>query len=279
MAEEPAYAFDDDEPDDLVGTPAEDIPADEPAPESAPPPAEEPLAKSDSETWQAAFTKARQKDRQRYGAIEQEHGQYKDVLQKFYTDDTYAMGVLRQRFPHLGAGTPSPGTPQKSAAGLSGLMQEKLGTDLAFLAEPLADAVQSAVESALAPMQRQTEEQQASTRREKQLALMAEMDTKYPGWETQYGEDMTSLSRFLGSPDGTHPKYGSKLELLYKLLNPDQARVDLHQTQQRAARSRQSVSRTGAQTQPNLRERLTKAATNHDAFMLAARAAAEELGL
>src|SRR5262252_6830479 len=51
--------------------------------------------------WQAAYTRGRQRDRERYGKLEQEHAQFGDVLRNFYTSDEYALQVMRQRFPQL----------------------------------------------------------------------------------------------------------------------------------------------------------------------------------
>src|SRR5262249_46999537 len=51
--------------------------------------------------WQAAYTRSRQRDRERYGKMEQEHQQFGQVLRDFYASDEYALQVLRQRFPQL----------------------------------------------------------------------------------------------------------------------------------------------------------------------------------
>jgi hypothetical protein len=276
--------------DDLAGipeqeTPTENMAAGEGSPDDEDTPTERPetLTRAEEETWQAAFTKARQKDRQRYGKLQEEHGTYRNVLQQFYTDDAYALSVIRQRFPGIslpqGGNPGSPGTPQRGGSDLEASIQQDLGSELSFLAPALAKALQTAVRQAVAPFEQQTRAQQEAAKRQQQAALQAEMDQKYPGWDDRYGGEMQTLAEFLSSQELAHPKHGSKLELLYKLLNTDQAPIDATRRQQQAARSRQSVSRTGSTPQVNLRERIAKAPSDHDAFMLAARAAAEELGL
>ena len=261
----------------------DETPEGDPSPEAENPPAE-PLTKDDSETWQAAFTKARQADRKRYGALEEEHGTYKNVLQNFYSDDQYAMQVFRQRFPHLAGQLQGGTSPQRTQPSTNGhefesIVQRELGNDLAFLAPALAKAMQVAVKNAIAPYEATMQHQQRASLQTQQQTLQAEMDAKYPGWDEQYGQDIQSLNQFLASDQLVHPKYGSRFELLYKLANRDQSRIDALRTAQQAARSRQSVSRSGPPTQPNIRDRVMKPARDHEAFMLAARAAAEELGL
>jgi len=72
--------------------------------------------------------------------------------------------------------------------------------------------------------------------------------------------------------------FGNKYQLLYRLVNPDVARIDASREMDRAARSRLTTGRSGRQSQPNVDDQILGAKTNTDAFRLAAEAAARELG-
>ena len=244
--------------------------------------------------WQAAYTQTRQRERQRYGQVENEHKQYGDVLRNFYQSDEYALQVLRQRFPQLAAqmtfdGTrgQTQGTPQGSSSqGSSPLVQaleQRLGKDLAFLAPSLGpvleEAIAAATQQAVAPLHQQTQQQQEAVRKQAEDVLLADMDSKYPGWEPRYGTDMQALDTFLGSDQLTHPKFGNKYELLLKLVNPDLARIDATRAMNQAGKSRLTTGRSGRASQPNIEAQILGAKTNADAFTLAAQAAMRELGL
>lgn len=244
-------------------------------------------AASQKSYWQAALTRARQKDREKTGTLTEEHRKYAEVLRNFFADDQYAMQVIKQRFPQVahqimqqqGTGTPavSQGTQSDAHGKLVSLLQGKLGSDLGFLAPALADAMQAAVGDAMAPLHQQTRTQQEQSRRREEESLMAEMDSAFPGWEDQHGQDMQELNRFLTSNELTHPKYGNRYSLLYKMTNKDQARIDAVQGMQKAQQSRVGTGRTGRVSPANTIEQIQKATTKSDAFRLAAEAAIAEM--
>lgn len=242
--------------------------------------------------FQAAFTKARMRDREQHSKLADEHTTYKQLLANFYADDSYALQVIRQRFPHLAdrlSGTDNratlpasagQGTVSSGAAGqLQTVLQQKLGPDLAFLAPALADAMQAAVGAALQPLEQRTQAEQAQARRQQEDAIMADLDGKYPGWEERYGADMQALHDFLGSDQLTHPKFGNRYELLFRVLNKDTGRIEAARAMEQAGRRRLSAGRTGRSGTPNITDQVTKAARSSEAFRLAAQAALEELGL
>jgi hypothetical protein len=243
--------------------------------------------------WQAAYTQTRQRERAQYGKVEAEHKQYGDVLRNFYQDDAYALQVLRQRFPQLANQLSlSGGTPGQAAANTPSrgqqsspvvqLLEQSLGEDLAFLAPRLGpvleQVIQHGIRSGLAPIEQQTQQQRATERKRQEDALLSSMDSDYPGWEGRYGNDMKELDAFLASDELTHPKWGNKYQLLYRLANSDHARVDAVRSIGEAARNRQTTGRPGRQSQPDPTQDILKAKTNSDAFRLAAEAAMRELG-
>ena len=234
--------------------------------------------------WQGAYTKTVEHYRKKYQPLEAEHKQYGDVLRQFYQSDEYALQVLRQRFPQLANRLSMDGTPARTGthpaatdSSIEGILRESLGEDLGFLAPSLAPAIERAIQSRVEPLAQQTAAQQKAAREAEQTRLMAEMDTQYPGWEARTTE-MTDIQRFLTSDATTHPKYGNKLALLLKLVNPDLARVEAARSMTSAGRARLTTGRAGPASVPNIDEAVRGAKTTADAFRLAAEAALREAG-
>lgn len=246
--------------------------------------------------WQGAYTKTRQNERrqidEKYGQIEAQHQQYGDVLRNFATSDPYALQVFRERFPGAQIimpgerGTQSQQALNTPARGQSSpvvqMLEQNLGDDLAFLAPRLGpvieQVIQASLQAGLAPIEQRTRQQQEDARKQAEAEVMGQMDSQYPGWEARYSQDMQDLDAFLASGSLKHPRWGSKKELLYKLANPDHARVDAVRSIGQAARSRVGTGRTAPQTQPDPTKDILAAKTNSDAFRLAAEAAMRELG-
>lgn len=257
------------------GTPADRLLAED----GAPGPDDDPQYKY----WQGAYTKSRQRDRERYGKLETEHTQFGEVLRNFYTSDEYALQVLRQRFPQLAGrlsldGATAPRTSETPTGGqLEGLLAQSLGDDLAFLAPRLGPVLErvitAAVSSALAPDRQRTEQREAAERKTQEEAIFAKLDGQYPGWEARYATKMQALDAFLGSDALHHPDFGDRHELLLRLLTPDLARVEAARSMGEAARGRVTSGRAGRPGQPNVQEQARAAPNNADAWEIAAQAA------
>ena len=241
--------------------------------------------------WQAAYTKTRQKDRERFGTLEAEHKQFGDVLRQFYQSDEFALQTLRNRFPHLASrlntdgDTRAPGQSHQASQGQTSpvvqMLEQRLGDNLAFLAPSLGPVIEEVVraltQEAVTPLKRQSDAQAAQQRKREEDRLMGEIDAEFPGWEGRYGTDMKALEAFLASEELSHPKFGSRYKLLMQALNPDLARIDAAREMDRASRGRVTTGRTGRPAQPSIAQDITKAKTNADAFALAAQAAMREL--
>ena len=237
--------------------------------------------------WQAAYTKSRQKDREKYGKVETEHKQYQQLLANFYQDEQYAKQVLAQRFPALASqllhgGHAPVGSPPAPAqtTGLTQQLQQSLG-EFGFLAPALGPVlervIQEHVQARVAPLEQRTTQQTEQARRTEEERLLADMDGQYPGWEDSYGADMKVLDDFLNSNALSHPRFGSKYALYYKLLNPDAARLDATRQMQDAARRRTSLGRPGTTAAPTIQAQVLTADSRAAAFRLAARHAMETL--
>jgi hypothetical protein len=229
------------------------------------------LAPELQEQWkrmQASFTKARQKDRE----SARQAADKAAMVDKFYNDPSYARQVLEQLAPQLGytlspvTRTPgqqgtAPALPT-STEGITDLLTQKLGPDLAFLAPALApaiaDAVQQSTRAAVAPLEHRAVAQTQAQRQADEDRLMAELDTEFPGWEEQYGADMQELDRFLASEALTHPKFGSKYSVYLKLLNPSAAKVEAIRGMQQAGRNRVGTGRVGRPAATNVIDQIRK---------------------
>ena len=237
--------------------------------------------------WQAAATRWRRADREKYGRIEDEHGKYRDMLAQFYQNDDYARQVLAQRFPELAASIRGPGQPTRSQTPTSpdtfvSELEQSLG-DYGFLAQALGPAlsqlIDKHVQSRIAPIEQRTTQQADQARRLQENELLSAMDTKYEGWEESYGAKMRELDDFLASDALTHPVFGSKYELYYRMLQPDAARVAAAREMGEAAKRRTSLGRTGRTPASNVQDEVRKAdLSDAEAFQLAAKAASEEVG-
>jgi len=234
--------------------------------------------------WQGVYTKSRQADRAKYGKMSEEHQQYQQVLANFYKDDKYALQVISERFPQLakllgGAlGQPATAGSQSASHSVADQLQQNLG-EYGFLAKALGPVIERIIEervsTRVAPVEHVLTQQAAQRRTTEENELLTAMDGKYPGWEEAYGGEMQALDEFLGSDALTHPKFGNKYELYYRLLNPDVSRIGAARGMLDAARRRSGVSQGSGRATPNLAEQISKAASPRDAFRLAAQAAME----
>ncbi len=213
---------------------------------------------------QASFTKRMQGMREKEKSL----GDKATMVDKFWNDPAYALQVVQQIAPHLGldirptAKTPgqqgtSPALPN-STEGLTALLTEKLGPDLAFLAPALAPAVLQTVQATVAPLEQRAVAQTQAQRQAQETALMAELDTEHPGWEETYGAQMQELDRFLASDSLSHPTFGSKYQVLLRLLNPAAATRDAVRNLQQAPKNRVGTGRTGRPAASNIVDTIRK---------------------
>lgn len=254
-----------------------------------PPPEDDQAGQAAFKHWQAAYTKTRERDREQSRKLTDEHAQFRDVLANFYRDDAYALNVLRQRFPHL-AGQMSgqqPTTGQSDSGtqngqDIAGILQKHLSADLSFLAPQFAPAIEAVVNQMVGtkvqPLEQRITQQGESARKAEEDKLMAQMDGQYQGWEEKYGGKMRELDQFMASDALTHPEFGNKYEMFYRLLNPDAARVAAARGMSDAAKRRVTTGRTGSTPAPNIRQQMQKATNDKDAWDIAVRAAVADSG-
>lgn len=211
------------------------------------------------------------------------------LVDRFYSDEAYRREFVKQEAQRLGLLTPkeaekampSPSTAQPSQVPASFLAAYKanLPPELQWMAEATAGAQYAAMQEAMKPLfEERTRE--ASTKREQEYDTLAtKLSETAPGWE-QYEKDMNGLHEFLRSPALTHPQYGDKLTLLYKLATGEgRATAEAAARMGKAVQNKTTSSQQGRKVQPNITEQVRKAKSTREAFAIAAKAAAEEMGM
>lgn len=214
-------------------------------------------------------------------------------IQKFYSDLEYQERILNQVATQRGYKLVRPGeqpTAQPSATGSQPAGQapadfvEKIKVNLApelqWMAPSLAATQWAAVQAAIQPLMQERQQEKQSSKAQEYQTAADELGTKFPGWEAEE-ENMNELLGFLQGGQMRHPKFGNRLEVLYKaaqLLNGHQGHVvqDYAKRTSEAARSRTVSSNAAKPSLENYQERIRKAPNQRDAFAIAAQVGLEE---
>ncbi len=206
------------------------------------------------------------------------------IVDRFNTDPEFARQTILSRAQQLGLTLHQPGQ-APVALGASKTMppdlveavKANLSPELQWMAPALAASQWAGMQMALQPIQQQQAETQRSTRDQQYESLAAQLSEKAPGWE-QHEEDMDALLTFLQSPQMTDRRFGSKLDLLYKLVSGEgHATAEAARRMGQAARSRAVAGSPMATPTPNIAEQVRKPKNMQDAWGIAAKHAMEEM--
>lgn len=223
------------------------------------------------------------------------------LVERFNTDPQYALQVIQQRAAQLGLSLPGPGqtaapprpsseatptTGDEPPPGLIESMRAEIPQEMQWMAPMMAKMFWQANKQQLGPVLERLarqEEQVASQTKEQATreyeAAEAEMDERYPVWR-DHERDLVELTQFLRSDRMTHPKYGNKLELVYRALKAeDLGTATATQRMSQAAKNRVTTGTPARTSQANIEERIRSAKSMREAMEIAARASAEQLGL
>lgn len=215
-----------------------------------------------------------------------------ETVDKFYTDPQYAFQTLAQWAANNGYTIAPVGSQaaqtiasqQKSAAAsaVAETIKQNLPDELKWMADSMGpaldQAVQGAVQKMLQPLAQQAQQQQYQVQSQEWDSHAAKLSEVAPGWEEHEGA-MGEILDFLQGSQLNHPKYGSKLQVLYNLATGNAAataQVAKRFTQ--AAKNRPSSGMTTGRTSSNLADRIRNTKRSSDAFRLAAEAADASLG-
>ena len=231
-----------------------------------------------------AYTKSREE-------LKRGREAYSEV-QKFYSDLDYQERILNQVATQRGyklvrpndpASAAQSASPSSSPAGQAppqdfvSRIEQELAPELKWMAPSLAKTQWAAIQ----PLMQERQQEAQSKKVQDYDAAASELGTKFPGWEAEE-DNMNDLLGFLQSGTMRHPKFGNRLEVLYKasqLLAGHNGHVvqDYAKRTAEAARSR-TVGSTAAQSSvQNHSEQIRTAKTSRDAMAIAQKVAEEEL--
>ena len=226
---------------------------------------------------QGAYTKRMQSIAQTKNAAQ--------IVDRFNTDPDFARQTIQQRAQQLGMTLGQPGSQPGLSNGSSKSLppelveavKTNLSPELQWMAPALAASQWAGMQMALQPIQEQQAQSARSTRDQQYDALVEQLSSKAPGWEA-HEDDMDGLLSFLQSPKMTDRRWGSKLELLHKLVTGDgQATAEAARRMGQAGRSRAPGGMPMAAPVLNIGEQVKKVKNNSEAWELAAKHAMAEL--
>lgn len=156
-------------------------------------------------------------------------------------------------------------------------VEAKLSPELRWMAPAIASAQWAAHQMTFAPIKAESEAERRRTRESEYARHAEDLTETAPGWE-EYEGDMDKLLTFLQGNEMHHPKFGSKLGLLYNMVTGNAAAVKTAVTRMsQAGKSRTTSGQVGRTTVSNIDERVRKAPTTREAFQEAAKWAEAEL--
>ena len=208
------------------------------------------------------------------------------IVERFNSDPDFARQTIYQRAQQLGLNVGQPGQQpgiQHGSASKSlppeliEAYKTNLSTELQWMAPTLAAAQYAGMQMMIQPLEQQQAQTARSTRDQEYDALATQLSEKTPGWEA-HEDDMDGLLTFLQSPKMTDRRWGSKLELLHKVVSGDgQATAEAARRMGQAVRSRAPAGSPMASPTPNIAEQVRKPKNSQDAWQIAANHAVAEL--
>ena len=207
------------------------------------------------------------------------------LVERFNSDPEFARQTILSRAGQLGLNLAQPGqqpghaqnTAKTMPPDLVEAVKANLSPELQWMAPALAASQWAGMQMALQPIKEQQETVSRSTRNQQYDTLAAQLSEKAPGWE-QHEEEMNALLAFLQSPQMTDRRFGSKLDLLHRLVAGEgQATAEAARRMGQAVKTRMPAGQPMASPQPNVAELVRKPKQNQEAWDVAAKFAISEL--
>lgn len=155
-------------------------------------------------------------------------------------------------------------------------IRQQLSPELQWMAESMANAHYAANQMTLGPMVRERQAETERIRDDEFSGLSDKLTETYPGWE-QHEDEMDALLDFLKSDRMMDRKFGSKLDILHRAVNPAAAVAEAQRRMTEASRSRTTTGQVARSTGSNVSERVVKAQTEDEAWDIAGKEAVADL--
>lgn len=243
---------------------------------------------------QAGYTKKMQKFKGYEGHLRN--------MERFYNDRDFAEQTLKQwaqkngysivpsQFANNQPATPQQGDAQTNAlqAKLVQTLKSKLPSEAQWLADGQASAIFEVMKEVLGPVlsefqgfKTQKEENEWKNLESEYETTEQEFAKKYPGWEA-HEEDMSKMLAFLNDTKAyRHPQYGTKHELLFKLVTGNASAIkQVTDRVAQAGRNRVPSSapgKKGGSGFASVQDEVAATTDKKDAFALAATKALQQM--
>jgi len=233
-----------------------------------------------------AYTKTREELKRGRQALE--------VINRFQADPQFAEQALQQRAMQLGYQLVRPGQNGQQNGGYAGqngnggqvpheyvqIAEQTLPPELQWMAPALAQSsaaiAKQIAEQMVSPIVATQKQSQLANLHQEYSKLESELTEKHPDWVT-HESTMDEIRDWWQSGSLTHPKFGNKLEWLYKMATEQQSSVtEAAKRMRQAAKNRSSVGQTPSYTAPNVSERIRQAKSDEEAWEIAGKHALEE---
>jgi hypothetical protein len=201
-----------------------------------------------------------------------------EFMDRFDSDPALQDQVIQQihaRRPPTAAVSPAPGSPAAQTgppAALVEMAKKSLPPEMQWMAESQANfgwqLIQAVQANMVQPLQQNLSALQQAKQEQEYKGVLSQFAESNPGWEAKEDE-MVEVLEFLKSPALTHPKWGRKHDLLYRMAQGAEAEdAAVQKTIEKTAekvRSRSVTSRGGERaTAPNIHERIRDRKLSND---------------
>jgi len=205
------------------------------------------------------------------------------IVDRFNSDPDFARQTIMQRAAQLGIplGQPAQGQPQGQTETppeqFVEAVRQNLSPELQWMAATLAKSQWAATKMMLQPLKEQQAQSARSMQDQEWDTLAEQLSQKLPGWE-EHEDDMGAMLDFLRSNKMTDRRFGSKLELLHRLVAGEgQANATAARRMAEANRYRQPAGMPLSQPTENVTQAVMKPKNNQDAWDAAAKHAIADL--
>jgi hypothetical protein len=224
-------------------------------------------------------------------ALDRTKGRDKDLelLDTFRSNQDFALQLLQHEAKQRGytlapvSGGGAPGAATGSTAGdgpppdLVEAIRGRLDPSLQWMAEQLAAATWEGHRLTVAPLVREGQERERTSRVTQYEEQVTRLTESAPGWE-EHEDDMNELLAWIRSPALSHKTYGDKLAFLFNAVTGGAAaKAAALERMAAAGRQRSTTGQSGRAMATNVTERVRTARTTREAFQIASEEAAREI--